>query len=122
MNLILIGYRGSGKTSVGRELSRRLGWPCIDADDLIEARAGCSIREMFETRGEPYFRDLEEEVVAEILRGNSQIISPGGGAILRETTRARMRASGPVVWLQGSAEVLAGDWPETEAAGSGVRD
>lgn len=106
MIVTLIGYRGSGKTSVGRELSRRLGWPCIDADDLIEERAGCSIREMFQTRGEAYFRDLEEEVIAEILTGESKIVSPGGGAILRETTRRRIQAAGPVVWLQGSVEVL----------------
>lgn len=106
MIVTLIGYRGSGKTSVGRELSRRLGWPCIDADDVVEERGGCSIREMFEQRGERFFRDLEEEVVADILKGESKIVSPGGGAILRETTRRRIQEAGPVIWLQGSVEVL----------------
>jgi len=118
MRLTLIGYRGSGKTSVAKALANRLGWSCVDADQVIEEQAGCTIREIFERHGEPYFRDLEERVLAELL-GNggaesaeesgsreNRVISAGGGAILREATRQRMRNSGPVIWLEASPAEL----------------
>ena len=105
-NLILIGYRGCGKTSVGRRLAARLGWSLVDTDERIEAAAGCSIREIFASQGEPAFRQLEAGIIAEVTRGKHRIISVGGGAVLSEANRAALRAAGPCVWLTAPAEEL----------------
>lgn len=106
MFLTLIGYRGSGKTSVAEGLAQKLGLTAVDSDQLIQQRAGCSIKEIFERQGETAFRDLEAEVIADILSGPGTILSAGGGAILRESTRERMRSTGPVVWLTATPEEL----------------
>ncbi len=106
MNLYLIGYRGSGKTTVAAELARLLGWKWLDADEEIEQRAGKTIQEIFASSGEPSFRDLEAAVVADLAKLGSQVIALGGGAVLREENRVAIRASGKVVWLQASPEVL----------------
>jgi shikimate kinase len=106
MNLFLIGYRGSGKTSVAAALAKVLGWPWLDADAELERRAGRSIRQIFAEGGEQAFRDLESTVVAEIARGEQQIIALGGGAILREQNRQAVQNRGKVVWLQASPETL----------------
>lgn len=107
MILTLIGYRGSGKTIVAQALQNRLALPAVDADHLIQNRAGCSIREMFQRQGEPFFRELEEQTLAELLARDNAVISAGGGAVLRQTTRDRMRAAGPVIWLEASVDELA---------------
>jgi shikimate kinase len=106
MNVTLIGYRGSGKSAVAAPLARRLGWTAIDADHEIESRAGRSIREIFERAGEPEFRRLERETLADLLSRDQFVIAAGGGAILDEGTRDRMRQAGPVVWLRAPADVL----------------
>ena len=106
MNLYLIGYRGSGKTTVAAELARLLGWKWLDADEEIERRAGKTIQEIFASSGEPSFRDLEAAVVADLAKLGSQVIALGGGAVLREENRVAIRASGKVVWLQASPGVL----------------
>ena len=103
-SLIFIGYRGTGKTTLGRLLARRLDCPFIDTDPVIERRAGKTIAEIFREDGEPAFRDLEETVIADYLRRGPLLLAPGGGAILRETTRKRMRRHGTVVWLTVSPE------------------
>ena len=87
MGVVLIGYRGSGKTTVGRQLAERLGHPFIDADDLIVARAGKSIREIFEQDGEPVFRDYESLILKDVLSRIHHVVSVGGGAIEREANR-----------------------------------
>jgi shikimate kinase len=87
MGVVLIGYRGSGKTTVGRELARRTGRPFVDADDLVIARAGKTIREIFEQEGEPVFRDHESAVLRDVLGRVDHIVSVGGGALDRETNR-----------------------------------
>ncbi len=107
MVITLIGYRGCGKTTVGALLSARLGWTCVDADEELERRAGRSIREIFAADGEAAFRTLEREVVAELLAKDRLVLAAGGGAILAEETRVRMRASGPVVWLRAPVADLA---------------
>jgi shikimate kinase len=107
MAITLIGYRGSGKSSVAVGLADALGWDWIDADDAIEHRAGCSIREIFENDGEPRFRELEEEALETLLSRDQLVIAAGGGAVLSEKTRETMKSSGPVVWLKASVEVLA---------------
>ena len=107
MVITLIGYRGSGKSSVAAPLADALGWNWIDADDEIERCAGCSIREIFEKEGEPKFRELEEKTLDELLSRDQLVIAAGGGAILSEKTCEKMKSSGPVVWLKASVEVLA---------------
>ena len=107
MMLTLIGYRGCGKSSVAAVLAQRLRWPVVDADRLIQDRAGCTISEIFSRHGEAYFRDLEETVIAESLTTSPGILSAGGGAVLRSSTRDRMRQAGPVVWLEASVSELA---------------
>ncbi len=107
MLLFLTGYRGTGKTTVARLLAEQLKVEWIDADDEIETRAGKTIAQIFADEGEPTFRDLEEQVVADLCKIKQSVISLGGGAILRQSTRERLKKAGPVVWLTASAETLA---------------
>lgn len=103
----LVGYRGCGKTTVARLLAGRLHLPPIDADDVLEARAGRSIAAIIAADGEPAFRDLESEVLAELLAGPPVVLATGGGVVLREANRVRLRSSGrPVIWLQADAGVI----------------
>ena len=108
MVVTLIGYRGSGKTTVASQLAARLGFDWIDADAVIEEFAGCSIRDIFAAEGEAGFRRREREVIANLLQRDRLVLAAGGGAILNADTRRDMQAAGPVVWLQASLEVLAG--------------
>lgn len=106
MNIFLIGYRGSGKTSVAAALAALLGWPWIDTDGEIERRAGRTIRDLFAQEGEPYFRELEARVVAEVAAGDRQVVALGGGAVLREDNRRALAAGGKVIWLTASPQTL----------------
>jgi len=106
MNLILIGYRATGKTTLGRLLAERLGWEWIDADVEIERKAGKSIARIFADDGEPAFRDLEAAVIAELCRRQRLVLAAGGGAPLREESRRAMRHSGRVVWLVAQPETI----------------
>lgn len=100
MPVTLIGLRGSGKSTVGRVLADRLGRRFVDADEEIERRAGCTIREMFESVGEEAFRELERRTMADLLADDDLVIAAGGGAVLSPETRDRLRrSSGPVVYL-----------------------
>ena len=105
-NIILIGYRGTGKTTVGHLLILRTKGGFTDLDDLIEASAGKSIAEIFATEGEAGFRDREAAELAVICQFSECIIGTGGGAILREANRRLMRESGFVVWLTASPETV----------------
>jgi shikimate kinase len=106
--VFLIGYRGSGKSSVGRELARAWGLPLIDTDREIERASGQTIRSIFESSGEAAFRDLESEIlhVACDRVQTGGIVSTGGGAVLRPANVERMRATGRVVWLMASPSEL----------------
>lgn len=106
MIITLIGYRGSGKSTVAAPLAERLGWSTADADAAIERLAGRTIREIFADGGEPRFRELERQVMAELLRSDRVVLSAGGGAVLNPETRREMRAAGPVIWLRASVETL----------------
>jgi len=104
--ITLIGYRGSGKTAVGRRLAERLGWDFIDTDQRVQERAGRTIREIFATDGEAAFRNLEAEVLDEACAGRRRVISAGGGAVLMRRNRKAIRAAGACVWLAALPEVL----------------
>lgn len=117
MVITLIGYRGCGKSSIAPRLARRLEWSWIDSDRVIEQRAACSIRQIFETEGEAGFRRRESEILAELLQQDHLVLASGGGAILAEVNRVRMRAAGPVVWLHASNEALAKRLSRDRSAG-----
>lgn len=102
----LVGLPGSGKTTVGRQLARRLQLPFVDSDHEIEVRIGCSIREFFEREGEVRFRDIEEEVLDTLSQGPAKVLSTGGGAVLRQTNRLHLHGRGRVVYLKSTPEEL----------------
>lgn len=107
-NIILIGFMGCGKSTIGRELKRMLGFHWIDTDTAIETRAQCRITEIFAREGEEGFRDRETAALRELLEQNIQstIVSTGGGAVLREENRAILRQLGYVVWLRANADTI----------------
>lgn len=104
--VFLVGARGTGKTTVARLLAGRLSWGWLDADELLEKRAGCSIRELFDTAGEAAFRDLESAVLDELCQCKRLVIATGGGVVLRPANRQRLREAGRIVWLTGDAATL----------------
>ena len=107
-NIILIGFMGCGKSTIGRELKRMTGYAWVDTDAEIEARAQCRISEIFARDGEDAFRDLESQVLCDMRDHNQQptIISTGGGAVLREENRKTLCQLGYVVWLRAGAETI----------------
>ncbi len=104
-SIVLWGLSGSGKTTVGKMLARRLRLPLLDTDSIIEQEAGKAISEIFRDDGEEYFRDLESEAVERAMRQSPAIVSVGGGAILRPGNRAVL-ALGRTVWLRAHLETL----------------
>jgi shikimate kinase len=105
-NVALIGYRGSGKTTVGRLLAKRLGWTFVDTDDLIVSDAGTSIADIFAAEGETGFRQHEYQAIAGVTQGTHQVIAVGGGAVTDADNVERLRSGGTVVWLTAPPEVL----------------
>ena len=97
---------GAGKSTAGRHLAAHLHLPFVDADTEIERRIGMSIRAYFEREGEPAFRDVEEQVLAELARGPAQIIATGGGSVLREANRRALHDHTTVVYLRAAPEEL----------------
>jgi shikimate kinase len=104
--LVLVGYRGTGKSTVGGLLAPRLGLPFVDADATLEARFGRTIAAIFAERGEQVFRDWEEQVLADLTAAGPSILASGGGAVVRESNRQAMRRFGDVVWLSAEPPVL----------------
>lgn len=103
----LIGLPGSGKTTVGRQLARRLGVPFVDADQVIEERLGMAIRTYFELEGETAFRDIEEQVIDEITQHRpTQVLSTGGGSVVRGVNRAVLRQRSQVFYLKAYPDDL----------------
>jgi len=106
MRVVLVGYRGTGKTTVGRMVAQALGWPFVDVDPLIEQRGGLDIAAIFARHGEAHFRDLESAVIADLADTDPAVISAGGGAVLRPQNVHHLRRGSLVVWLTASAETL----------------
>jgi shikimate kinase len=105
-SVVLVGMMGAGKSTIGRRLSVRLRLPFLDADAEIEAAAGMSIPDIFETRGEPDFRDGEARVIARLLDNGPCILATGGGAFMREETRDRIRDRAVSIWLKADADII----------------
>jgi shikimate kinase len=100
----LIGLPGSGKSTVGRHLARRIALPFFDSDHVIEQRLGCSIREFFEREGEDRFRDMEVSILDELTAAHACVVSTGGGSVLRKENRERLHERGSVVYLRSTPE------------------
>lgn len=102
----LVGLPGSGKSTVGKQLARRLQLPFFDSDQTIEGEQGCSIRQFFEREGEVRFRDLEESALDALTQLSCGVLSTGGGAVLRQINRRRLRERGQVVYLRSTPDEL----------------
>ena len=105
-SVVLVGMMGAGKSTIGRRLAARLRLPFLDADIEIEAAAGMSIPDIFETHGEPHFRDGEARVIARLLDSGPAVIATGGGAFMREETRNRIRDMAVSIWLKADVEII----------------
>ena len=105
-SIVLVGMMGAGKSTIGRRLGARLRLPFLDADIEIEAAASMSIPEIFETHGEPYFRDGEARVIARLLESGPAVIATGGGAFMREETRNRIREKAVSLWLKADVDTI----------------
>lgn len=99
MNIILIGFMGTGKSAVGKRLAKRLGWPFVDVDHLIEDSIGMSIPRIFSEKGEAIFRRIENRCISRVVRQRQQVIATGGGAFIDPENRARLKENGLVVCL-----------------------
>src|SRR5437868_12022701 len=105
-SIVLVGKMGAGKSTIGRRIAARLRLPFVDADTEIETAAGMSIPDIFETHGEPHFRDGEARVIARLLDNGPAVVATGGGAFMREETRGRVRDKAVSIWLKADAEVI----------------
>ncbi len=106
--IFLVGMMGSGKTTVGRALAERLGYPYLDSDEQVEAQTGQTVAEIFASRGEAAFRVHEKEALFEALRGQSPVVvAVAGGAVLDAENRMRLSQDGFVVWLRADVTTLA---------------
>lgn len=106
MNLVLIGYRGTGKSTVARLLAGLLGWDWVDSDVEVELRAAKSIAALFADDGEEVFRDLETAVLQELLGWDKTVVAAGGGAVLRPENRRTLRRATAVVWLRAEPATI----------------
>ena len=103
-SIVLVGMMGAGKSTIGRRLSARLGLPFLDADTEIELAHRLSIPDIFEKYGEPYFRDGEARVIARLLDSGAAVIATGGGAVMRQENRDRIREKAISIWLKADPD------------------
>lgn len=118
-NLVLAGFMGTGKSTIGALLAQRLAWPFIDTDVLIEQAAGMPVRDIFATQGEAAFRLLETEACARAVSRPPCVISTGGGALLSDQNRHTLEAGGVIVVLSCEPSVL--EWRLSASAMRGER-
>jgi len=107
-NIILIGFMGVGKSTIGRQLSQIISYPQLDTDNIISDHQNCPIKEIFETKGEDYFRGLELQVINQMLdqKLNQHIVSTGGGIVTRSECGKQLRQLGFVVWLTADIKTI----------------
>lgn len=106
MNVVLLGFMGTGKSVVGAALARELNYHFIDLDFMIETETGCSVVELFQRRGEAYFRDLESDELAKALSGEGRVIAAGGGVLLRQKNYDLIEKKSFPVCLTATVEAL----------------
>lgn len=105
-NIVLTGFMGTGKTEVGKILAQRLGYTFVDADSVIEQEQKMSITEIFRQHGEPYFRDVEADVIRRLSERDRVVISTGGGAVLRQENIDNLRKKGIIICLTASPDTI----------------
>lgn len=105
-NIILTGFMGVGKTSVGTRLAKDLGFTFVDTDELIEADQKMTITGIFSTFGEPYFRDVETRIIKQVLENENQVVSTGGGAVIRDGNRKAFKENGVTICLTAHPESI----------------
>ncbi|MBI3993407.1 MAG: shikimate kinase [Candidatus Lambdaproteobacteria bacterium] len=104
MNVVLVGFMASGKSSVGKRVARRLGYSFLDTDHFIEAELGCTISEIFAIQGEPYFRMLETRLLQNLPRLENHVIATGGGIVTTPGNMELLKRIGVVVFLNAERE------------------
>jgi shikimate kinase len=117
MNIVLIGYRCSGKTEVGKILSRELGMEFVDTDLLIEKACGCSIESIVSEKGWDHFRKIERRTIEEVSKRDNVAIATGGGVVMDKNNVQNLNRNGFIVWLRGDAEVLKERMEKEERSG-----
>ncbi|MDD5428932.1 MAG: shikimate kinase [Candidatus Omnitrophica bacterium] len=105
-NIVLVGFMGTGKTTIATQLANKLGMRYVSTDSLIEEREKRTINEIFTKSGEDYFRDVESAVIGEISRMDGQVIDAGGGAVIREENMANFRSNGVVICLTADEQTI----------------
>jgi len=106
MTIVLVGLMGAGKSCIGRRLATALGLDFVDADAEIEAAAGCTIEQIFESHGEEAFRDGERRVIARLLDQPPHVLASGGGSFVDPVIRDAIRANGISIWLRADLDIL----------------
>ena len=114
-NIILVGFSYTGKSIIARQVARRLGWQAVDTDDMVAAKAGKPVAEIFANEGEWLFRILEKAAISEASFRSSQVISTGGGAAADRVNRRTMRNAGVVICLDAKPETILVRMKESEA-------
>lgn len=105
-NIILTGFMGVGKTCVGTQLAKDLGYTFVDIDRLIEADQNLTVTSLFSKLGEPYFREVETNIIGQVLMREGQVVATGGGAVIRDKNRDAFRKGGFVICLTASPDVI----------------
>lgn len=106
MNLFLIGYRCSGKTTIGKSIAMRIDWPFVDCDMRMIKECGKSIKNIIDTEGWHAFRRMERSILNQICTADRQVVATGGGVVLDADNVAAMQANGTVIWLSATAETI----------------
>lgn len=107
MNIYLVGYRCTGKTTAGRAVGAQMCWPFLDTDQLVMESAGSCIKEIVETSGWETFRRLEERILVQIAHKDQQVVATGGGIVLDASNVHLMKKSGTVIWLKAKPDTIA---------------
>lgn len=105
-NIVIVGFMGTGKTVVAKGLAEKLNRDFLELDGIIEGKEGMSIREIFEKKGEAYFRKIEKEAVKEAAKKQGLVISAGGGAIIDEENFRNLKRNGTIICLEASPDVI----------------